>query len=202
MKILAFSDVHGSMKALSHLRKRSLQAELVLCCGDISIFEQDLPRLVHELSHFKVPVLVLPGNHEPSARLKKLCSQHKNLVYMDNRIFESDELFVFGSQGNGFALVDRQFEAVHKAFMPKLKERKGKDFILMTHAPPYGTALDRIGDGHTGNKSIRRFIMETKPVLAFSGHIHENRGRKDKLGRTVLLNPGPAGIMVTLDRKL
>ena len=66
----------------------------------------------------------------------------------------------------------------------------------MTHAPPHNTKLDKIIDGHCGNKSIRSFITKSKPDIAFSGHIHENNGKEDKIGKTRVINPGPYGKIV------
>jgi Icc-related predicted phosphoesterase len=63
--------------------------------------------------------------------------------------------------------------------------------LLMTHAPAYDT-LDHIPSGvPVGSKAIRAIIDEFKPILALSGHIHEDYGIKD-LGGTICVNPGPA----------
>lgn len=77
--------------------------------------------------------------------------------------------------------------------------------IFNVHAPPYGTNLDNapqltedlrpvIRGGevvtfHAGSKSVRRIIEEAQPLLGLHGHIHESRGY-DKIGRTLVLNPG------------
>ncbi len=198
MKILAFTDLHGSRKTLKQVIEKSKDAGLVICCGDLTIFEQDLNTLLGRFDSIKKPVLIIPGNHENSMRLKKVCSDFKNIVYMDGRAFESDEFIILGAEGNGFSIVDRQFDKVAKSFQKILKSRKGdKKYILMTHAPPYETKLDRLFDtGHCGNKSIRNFILKSKPAFAFSGHIHENSGKKDRLGDTTIINPGPHGMLV------
>ena len=63
--------------------------------------------------------------------------------------------------------------------------------ILVTHAPPYGTKLDKIGNGKSiGSSSIRKIIEEYHPLVAISGHVHESRAI-DILNNTKLLNPGP-----------
>ena len=63
--------------------------------------------------------------------------------------------------------------------------------VVITHQPAYGTGLDQIGSGiHKGSPALRRFIEETQPILALSGHIHEARCI-DHLGDTTLVNPGP-----------
>lgn len=79
------------------------------------------------------------------------------------------------------------------------------DAIFNVHAPPYGTNLDNapqltedlrpvirggeIATFHAGSKSVRRIIEEFQPLLGLHGHIHESRGY-DRIGRTLVLNPG------------
>ncbi|AWR98923.1 metallophosphoesterase family protein [Metallosphaera hakonensis] len=77
--------------------------------------------------------------------------------------------------------------------------------IFNIHAPPYNTNLDNaplltpelkpvikggeIVMNHVGSISVRRIIEEEQPLLGLHGHIHESRGF-DKIGRTLILNPG------------
>jgi Icc-related predicted phosphoesterase len=70
--------------------------------------------------------------------------------------------------------------------------------ILVTHAPPYNTKVDRINGNLCGNKSIRNFISEVKPVLAVCGHLHETAGKRDKIGKTLVINPGYKGMVIDL----
>jgi Icc-related predicted phosphoesterase len=63
--------------------------------------------------------------------------------------------------------------------------------VLVTHAPPHKTKLDKIFLGlHVGSKVIREFIDNFQPDLAVCGHIHEARG-VDHIGKTLIINPGP-----------
>jgi len=195
MNLLVFSDLHGSMKTLKGIVSKSKSADLVLCLGDLTIFEQNLKGLLAELGRIEKPVLLIPGNHEHGPTLEKLSKAYGNMVYMDKKIFENDQVLIYGIEGNGFSIKDKHFENVSKKFLPLIKASK-KKFILMTHAPPHGTTLDKLQDGHCGNKSIRAFIKKTRPVYAFSGHIHENSGNKDKIGDTIVLNAGPKGTII------
>ena len=43
MKILAFTDMHESLIALNRVKKKSSKADVIVCCGDISIFGGGLP---------------------------------------------------------------------------------------------------------------------------------------------------------------
>jgi uncharacterized protein len=63
--------------------------------------------------------------------------------------------------------------------------------IFCPHAPPEGTACDRLRDGqHVGSVVVRRFVEREQPDLVLCGHIHEARS-VDKIGRTRIVNPGP-----------
>jgi Icc-related predicted phosphoesterase len=69
---------------------------------------------------------------------------------------------------------------------------KFEKLILMSHVPPYNTLLDTTKTGiHVGSRSVRQFIEEHNVDLVISGHVHEARSI-DRLGKTVLVNPGPA----------
>lgn len=62
--------------------------------------------------------------------------------------------------------------------------------VLSAHTPPLGTLCDVIGGGnHVGSSAVRDFILEAQPDVCLCGHIHESRA-VDRLGRTVLVNPG------------
>ncbi|MDO8141197.1 MAG: metallophosphoesterase, partial [Candidatus Brocadiales bacterium] len=70
----------------------------------------------------------------------------------------------------------------------KVKDAKWK--IMVCHTPPKDTAIDVIRSGlHVGSSVVRDLIVQYKPDVCISGHIHESRG-KDKVGDTVVLNAG------------
>jgi len=77
--------------------------------------------------------------------------------------------------------------------------------IFNFHCPPWNTKLDLapkltkdlkpvyIGGKpvmvHVGSKAVREVIEKYQPILGLHGHIHESYA-SDKIGRTVVLNPG------------
>lgn len=75
---------------------------------------------------------------------------------------------------------------------------KDKKIILVTHAPPYKTRLDKLAGEHCGNKSIRNFIEKSRSDLVICGHLHENFGREDKIKRTRIINPGHFGKVISI----
>ncbi len=71
--------------------------------------------------------------------------------------------------------------------------KEWSQMLFVTHTPPYGTKADALPNGkHVGSEVIRRFILEKKPTICLTGHIHEAKST-DTLGSTTIVNPGPLG---------
>ena len=83
-------------------------------------------------------------------------------------------------------------EEIHETLQRAVKNCEETKLVLVSHAPPKNTSVDltRSG-GHAGSSAVRKFIETAQPILAICGHIHEARGT-DRIGRTLILNPGPA----------
>jgi Icc-related predicted phosphoesterase len=69
-------------------------------------------------------------------------------------------------------------------------------WILVAHAPPYDTKLDRLPDldDPIGSKAVRRFIEACRPSCALHGHVHESPqvtgAYCDEVGGVLCINPG------------
>ena len=64
--------------------------------------------------------------------------------------------------------------------------------VFCPHAPPHGTACDRLRSGeHVGSAALRALVEQEQPDVVLCGHIHEARAI-DRIGRTQVANPGPA----------
>lgn len=200
MKILAFVDLHGSLKALKKLQKLvdKEKPDIIVCAGDISIFEQNLDYLAHRISKFKKPVLMVHGNHEDESSMKKSCKLFENVTFIHGNVYVHDDTLFLGWGGGGFSMRDKDFEKKAKDFEKKMKGFE--KVVLITHAPPYNTNLDKIIDESCGNKSIRKFIAKnTKKIkVTIAGHLHENAGSEDHIKDTRIVNPGPFGKVITI----
>lgn len=194
MKILLFVDIHGSYSTLKELKEKAKKADLVICAGDISIFEENMDKILSKINKFDKPVLMIHGNHEGEKELKKACSKFNNIKFIHNKTYTLGDIIFLGYGGGGFEKKDPKFEMA----MKKFKDLKDKKFVLITHAPPYRTKVDELIDGHAGNASIRKFIEQTKPLLEICGHLHENDGKSDFIGKTKVVNPGYKGKIITL----
>jgi len=198
MKILAFVDMHGSLGALKKIKKQAKKADIIVCAGDLTIFEQGIDYFLGKLDKLNKPTLMIHGNHEDETVLKKLCSKYKNMIFLHARGYKENGYLFLGYGGGGFSMRDKGFEKLSKQFEKKIKKLGNPNVILVTHAPPYKTKIDLIMKEPCGNKSIKNFVKKVKPELVISGHLHENAGKEDKLGNTRIINPGPYGKLISI----
>ncbi|MBN1645737.1 metallophosphoesterase family protein [Candidatus Woesearchaeota archaeon] len=194
MQILAFTDNHGDKNAYAKIKEKAVKADIILCGGDFTIFEhewQDHARLINSLGKL---VLLIHGNHESETLCQKMANDFQNIHFLHNRVFKIKNLMFFGWGGGGFSDYYPDFE---KAVREKQKHFD-KEFVLLTHAPPYNTNIDLVGRQHVGSKSFSKFIAKHQPRLALSGHLHENFKKVDKIGNTIIMNPGPQGTVIKI----
>ena len=201
MKILAFTDTHGSLSAFKRIeqRVRTQKPDLLVCAGDISIFEHGIMGILRRLNKLSKKTIIIHGNHEDASTFIKCSKLFKNIIFIHKRHFIKNSTLFLGYGGGGFSVVDRNFEkTANKKFKKIIRDNKGKKIILVTHAPPYKTKLDKLIQGHCGNKSIRHFAERNKVDLLICGHLHENFGKEDKIEKTRVINPGPFGKIVVI----
>jgi len=197
MKILAFTDIHGSATALKRLKKKVLsqKPDLLVCAGDVSVFEHGIVSLMRKLDKLNKEIIIIHGNHEEPSTFRKCSKLFKNIIFIHKKHFIKDDSLFLGYGGGGFSIVDKEFEKVGKKFKKIISNNKDKKIILVTHAPPYKTKLDKL-EIHCGNKSIRNFVEKNKIDLLICGHLHENFGKEDKIKKTKVVNPGPFGKII------
>ena len=76
--------------------------------------------------------------------------------------------------------------------------------VLICHAPPLDTELDRIKPGlHGGSRAVREYIEAHQPAHFLCGHIHEAEGVVIKMdaasmGVTTAMNVGKKGYLLEI----
>ncbi|MEM3126947.1 MAG: hypothetical protein QW331_02675, partial [Candidatus Woesearchaeota archaeon] len=120
----------------------------------------------------------------------------KNVVFIHKKIVRIQNYLIVGYGGGGFGTQDEEFER----FIIRARKvfTKNDKLIFAFHGPPSDNKLDIIYNRHTGNKSYTKAILKFQPQLAVFGHLHEHAGEIDKIGKTLLLNPGPKGKIAEL----
>ncbi len=74
----------------------------------------------------------------------------------------------------------------------------GQVDILITHSPPKGVA-DVASTGQSfGSTAIRAAIEQVQPRYCLCGHIHDSWGVRGRIGRTEVINLGPAPVWIEL----
>jgi|SRR3989338_1351210 len=200
MKLLAFTDLHLSSIALKKIKSKVKRQnpDLLVCAGDISIFEEGLDFILSKLNKLNKKIILINGNHEDERIMKKLCKRHANLKFIHKNVYEHNNHLFLGYGGSGFSLIETGFYNTGQKFKNVIKTNKHKKIIFVTHAPPYGTKLDLIVGEHCGNKTFKDFITKNRVDLCICGHLHENFNKKDKLRKTLIVNPGPYGQIIRI----
>ena len=174
MILLAFVDLHEHAPFLKVLKRKAKKCDVILCAGDMSIFENDLAGMVKEIASFGKPVYIINGNHEEVSNVRKECEKYKNVHFVHKKVAKLDkEIALFGYGGGGFSFTDKGFEK----FIQTNKGKLGKKNVLLTHAPAHGTKVDLVNDEHAGCKSIKKYLKHV--TIAISGHIHETMSKKE-----------------------
>lgn len=198
MKALVFGDIHGDTFMLELLKKKAEQADVVFCLGDLTIFGEGLELMLQMVDEFPTPVYLIHGNHETEEEMQQTIQTYPNISYIHKKALNHDEYTIIGYGGDGFSRYDEEFEKMGRDMKEWLQTPHKT--IMLLHGPPSDTKLDMPFEGHHGgNESYRAFIEENEPLIVFSGHIHECEGEHDTIGKTILHNPGPEGIIVDIN---
>jgi len=196
LRILAAADFHGIPDATANLlRFLERSYDCLLLIGDITNFGplSAAEDILNSVEPAGLPTLAVPGNCDPKSILEILDKHGVNLHAKVNKINEVTFVGLGGSNLTPFNTPFELTEAEIKEELDDLVNGLDQNFVLVTHAPPYDTLVDRTHEGiHAGSKSIREFIEERQPSAALCGHIHESRNT-DTLGQTMIVNPGPIG---------
>ena len=204
MKLLVFTDVHGDSLYVDKLLRKAKKErpDAMICAGDLSNFSFGIKTLLRKFDALGIPLFIIPGNHESVEELKIYGRDMKNIkeIHLKPAIFHS--VYLIGCGGGGFTPQHAEFEMSEKKFSAAMKHLRMKDHkyktILVTHQPPFETSLDAIYGEHVGSTSIRKFIEKNQPDFCITGHIHENEGKSDNIGKTLVINPGPQGKIIEL----
>ena len=211
VRILAVADEVD--EALYYERVRRLQPDLVVACGDLPF-----DYLEYLVTMLNVPLLFVPGNHDPDLRAKPetlgaedftrpflLGSLRREragplgCVNIDGRVVDAAGLRVAGLGGsiryrqgpNQYS--QRQMGARAVALELRIRrkglwDRRPVD-ILATHSAPLG-----VGDGddstHRGFSSFLRLTARVRPKLLLHGHVHPygRLTQRRQIGGTTVVN--------------
>ncbi len=198
MKFLVFTDLHENKKGLKELLVRAAAKDIdfIVCCGDVSTFGRGFEHVLSSFNDLKKKLYVVPGNHEEHGTFfEDSVSKYPFCVSLHQKAVKVGSYWFLGYGGGGFALEDKNFRKIAREWYG---EFNGEKVVLVTHQPPYGSAVDWLSNRHVGNKDYRAFIERINPRLVLCGHLHETVGTIEKLGDTKVVNPGWDGMVIEL----
>jgi Icc-related predicted phosphoesterase len=197
MKLLVFSDIHSDVAALARLM--DIEADYYFCAGDVVNFARGFEKVGPLLQRRAGRMYVLPGNHESADDIGRFCADY-GLHDFHGRSIEIAGHWVAGlgySSPTPFHTPGEYSEAELARRLAPFAELK--PLVLICHAPPRDTELDRIRLGlHGGSTAVREFLETHQPEHFFCGHIHEAQGKAMEIGVTRARNVGKAGYLLEL----
>jgi hypothetical protein len=163
-----------------------VRPDVVLGCGDLPF-----DYLEYLVSRLDVPLLYVPGNHDPSLkppdmtwvplRTELPVPGPEGCINIDGRLVEVRGFRIAGLGGslrykegpNQYTQAQMGRRALRLELLLRLKRaRHGRKLdILVTHAPPFGAAEAKDA-AHVGFVAFLRLTRNFRPVLAVHGHIH------------------------------
>jgi hypothetical protein len=198
LKFLVVSDFHGNAEAFREaaFKAKQTSVDAIIISGDITDFGsvQNAKELLSPLVRLRFPVFFVPGNCDPPSLAR---FNWENVRCLHGSCVSFGDVILAGVGGGPLSPFDTPFEMTEAEITQVLtqssQECQPKPWrILVSHTPPKDTKLDATFSGeHVGSSSLRRYIEDRQPSIAFCGHIHEAKGI-DKIGNTLIVNPGPA----------
>jgi Icc-related predicted phosphoesterase len=198
MRLLVFSDIHGSKNALEKVM--ALDVDYYFADGDLTNWGRGLDLLGPIMQRRAERTYVLPGNHESEADIAQFCQEY-GFHDFHGRSLQVGRFRVAGLGYSNPTPFNTPGEYTEDELARRLQPFAALDpLILICHTPPIRTNLDRAGeDKHFGSTAIRDFIERYQPHYFYCGHIHEAAGVHEVIGRTQCWNVGPRGQMLDLD---
>lgn len=177
MKILAVSD--EVVERLYNLCQNGHfnDVELIVGCGDLPY-----PYLENIVTFLNVPLLYVPGNHDPLHRESDAKTFVEGGSNLDRKLIRLKTFLIGGLGGciqyrpngtNQYTQTDaylRAFSMLPRLLLNRIHYGRSMD-ILITHSPPFGIH-DNDSRAHQGLKAINWLIRVAKPRYHLHGHTH------------------------------
>ena len=199
MKILAIADIHNT--DLRSITPYVEGCDIVVLAGD---FMPDHGRSDDRwlkatffpwCAEVKVPVMLIPGNHDKYLRDVKLTVDWPaNVYYLLDSEATINGVRFYGtpwSHWHGKKRKEKRlglFEIGNSALREKFSVIPEGIDVLVSHAPPKVSGKERHQLGlkqfMDGSSVLRRGIDKKKPRLVICGHVHGNDHTPFKLGET------------------
>ncbi len=200
MKILAAGDIHGDSRLAEKLAKKAEEekVDLVVICGDITMFDQSTENLMAPFVKRNEKVLIIPGNHESVATTDFLADFY-GVTNLHGYAIQAGDVGLFGCGGANIGisqLTEKEIYDLLKKGHDRVKNLKKQ--IMVTHVHPSGTKMEKFTKIFPGSDGIRKAIEKFKPDIMLCSHVHEAEGIEEKIGNTKVINVGKKGKIIEI----
>lgn len=203
MRLLVISDLHAHNDVLDKMDEQFKAADAVVFAGDFAeCFKPETGKAaLDKLCSKHENIFAVLGNCDNEDFMEELDNQdvcvEKALVFHDGLAFAGSG---GGTKFTGKTEFEREEDEILSDFEIVLNsvEQTGdkslwNSLIVVSHNPPVADKLDSFdGEHHAGSQKFTDFIKENQPLAVVCGHIHEGTGI-EKIGETVVINPGSLG---------
>ena len=201
MKFLVLSDLHANNSVLDKMDSLFSEADGVIFAGDFAeCFKPETGKAALEALCTKHDsIFAVLGNCDEPEFIEELEEQdicvERSLVFHEGLAFAGSG---GGTYFTGKTANERQeneilsdFNIVENSVKKTGDASLWKSLILVSHNPPKDTKCDAVNaELHAGSQLFTDFIRENQPLAVICGHIHEGKAI-DKIGETLVINPGP-----------
>ncbi len=201
MKFLVLSDLHANNSVLDKMDSLFSEADGVIFAGDFAeCFKPETGKTALETLCTKHDsIFAVLGNCDEPEFIEELEEQdicvERSLVFHEGLAFAGSG---GGTYFTGKTANERQeneilsdFNIVENSVKDTGDASLWKSLILVSHNPPKDTKCDAVNaELHAGSQLFTDFIRENQPLAVICGHIHEGKAI-DKIGGTLVINPGP-----------
>jgi uncharacterized protein len=200
VKILAVSDMVVDRLYSAQVAEHFRGIEMILGCGDLPY--EYLEFLVTTMN---VPVLYIPGNHDPAYDDKNPGVRAEGCEFLDRKVLSVMGVNIAGMGGSmryrpgcPNQYTQSQMYSRMSSFIPRLLwylPRHGNILdIVITHSPPRGIHDDD-DQAHVGFSAFTDFIQTFKPRFFLHGHTAVYKSNivspVTKVGSTTVINVYP-----------
>ncbi len=195
MKVLAFADTHGDMSLIQqHVKTAEKEkVDLVIIAGDFTMMDAPPQNLVGPFKAIGKKVLIINGNHDSEMTLDFLSERYK-VRNLNKYAVTYDGVGFFGAGGAEIG----PFLTPEVKIFDRLKNghryvRSAKKKVMVTHAHPSGSLIEKFSNIVPPSHSVRRAIDEFMPDVVICGHVHEAQGIEETIGKTRVINVSKIG---------
>jgi Icc-related predicted phosphoesterase len=195
MTLLCLSDIHGEGAGLREILAEDTGVDVIIVAGDITHLgghaEAEAVLAPFQASGHRV--LAVAGNMDREGVRQSLAEKGIDIHGRGLMIGPVGFMGLGGGTpspfGTPWELRDEEAAGFLAAGLADIAAAPFK--VLVSHAPPRDTKLDRSFAGlHVGSAAVRDFLLSAGIGLCISGHIHESPG-EDTLGGALCVNLGP-----------